>query len=104
MTFKYTKEDGTQGTGTASYNDTTGRYTVDLSGADVKAGTKVSIFVTELQGGMPIEGEYVVANTLVIQSTSNGTVKHASGGPGSDVYAFKVVPAVGYKQIGRAHV
>ncbi|MBQ9034301.1 MAG: hypothetical protein IJ107_06485, partial [Lachnospiraceae bacterium] len=102
VTFKYTKADGTAGTGTAAYDDSNGRYTVDLSALEIKAGTQVSITAVSLDAGMPIEGEYLVANTMVIHSTQNGTITHASGKPGSAVYAFKVTPAVGYAVKGKA--
>ena len=97
VTFTYTKADGTAGTGTAAYDGDKDRYTVDLSALDIKSGTQVSVKVASLASGMPIEGEYLVSNTLTVHSTQNGTVVHASGAPGSNTFAFKITPAVGYR-------
>ncbi|MBR0398098.1 MAG: hypothetical protein IJI10_07480, partial [Eubacterium sp.] len=101
VTFTYNDASGEKKTGTASLNTEKGQYTVDLSGLSIKAGTQVVINLDAYESGAEVPGEYLVANTVKIASTQDGSVTHLSGKTGSAVYAFGIKPATGYTLKGK---
>ncbi|MBQ9827063.1 MAG: hypothetical protein IJM62_00105, partial [Lachnospiraceae bacterium] len=100
VTATYVKPDGTEKTRetiVATFDDTTKKYTIDLSALQIKEGTTVKIKFKDFEEGVDIEGEYLVPNSITVKSTRNGAIQHASGGPGSKIYSFKIKPAAGYR-------
>lgn len=96
--FTYVDATGSSVTTAAAFDSATKTYKVDLSSLGIQRGSQVNIdFAAPAASGAAIEGEYLVSNTLVIDGTRNGTIRHLSGKPGSGVFAFAITPREGYQ-------
>lgn len=96
--FTYVDATGSSVTTAAAFDSATKTYKVDLSSLGIQRGSQVNIdFAAPAASGAAIGGEYLVSNTLVIDGTRNGTIRHLSGKPGSGVFAFAITPREGYQ-------